>query len=203
MPLLLFETLAMALLVGPAADDTAGRLLAGLLLAGAASSKLEGLPYALAAAFLLLAVEGRRRAPAGKTLLLLLGPTAAALGLWFAYGASRKLFYGYKGMGRYFDLHFDHTARVLTGIARSLWSVDFALPYLIPLLVFLLSPRKAARAAIPMGVAAALAAFLVFSYLHGADDPTVWVGWSAARVFLPVAPLFVLAGVAGPAREAG
>ena len=62
-------------------------------------------------------------------------------------------------------------------------------------------------AALPLGTAAALAGFLVFTYLHLADDPARWISWSAARVFAPIPVLFTLAAAcsrrARPAPEPG
>jgi hypothetical protein len=48
-------------------------------------------------------------------------------------------------------------------------------------------------AIIPLGTAGLLAGFLVFTYLHVADDPAQWISWSAARVFAPIPVLFMLA----------
>src|SRR5262249_41616614 len=57
MPLLFFETLAGALLIGTWALEKGGQLLAGLMLAGAASTKVEGLPFALGIGLLFLLVR--------------------------------------------------------------------------------------------------------------------------------------------------
>ncbi len=48
-------------------------------------------------------------------------------------------------------------------------------------------------AALPLGTAAALAGFLVFTYLHSAAGPAQWIAWSAPRVFAPLPVLFALA----------
>ncbi len=53
-------------------------------------------------------------------------------------------------------------------------------------------------AALPLGTAAALAAFLVFTYLHSAGEPAQWIAWSAARVFAPIPVLFALAAACRP-----
>src|SRR4029077_18391276 len=53
----LFETLAMALLVGDSGTTASGQLLAGLLLAGAICAKVEDLPFALASVALFLVIR--------------------------------------------------------------------------------------------------------------------------------------------------
>jgi hypothetical protein len=181
----------VALLLTPASASTGGRLIAGLLLAGAAASKVEGLPFLAAAVTLLLVSE--RRSGIGKTLLLLVGPAAVSLGTWFGFGAAHKLFYGYKSYGRFLDLHWDHFDEVFSGFGRAFWKSGYALPFLIPLLALLLTPPKSRRALIPIGVAVLLAGFFTFTYLHYQADPRLWISWSAARVFSPLPPLFALA----------
>jgi hypothetical protein len=192
MPLFLFETLGIALLLSPFSSESAGRLLAGLLLAGAASAKVEGLPVVLSAVFLFAILERRRARPAGKALAFLLAPTVVVLGLWFAYGASRRLFFGYQGTGRLLDIHWNRAGQILAGIPRALLDANYALPYLVPFLVFLLMPRGGRRWMVPVGVLPVLALFFVFIYLH-VPDPTLFIQWSAARVFAPAAILFALA----------
>jgi hypothetical protein len=191
--LLLFETLSAALLLSPVAATTGGLLLAGLLLAGAAASKVEGLPFLAAVVALFLVFERRRLAGVGKTLLLLVGPAAVSLGTWFGFGAAHKLFYGYQSYGRFLDLHWDHFDQVLSGFGLAFWKSGYALPFLIPLLALLLTPPKSRRALIPIGVAVLLAGFFTFTYLHYQADPRLWISWSAARVFSPLPPLFALA----------
>ena len=191
--LLFFEILAVALLLTPVAGSTAGKLLAGLLLAGAAASKVEGLAFLIATVSSLLLVERERRGSIPKTLLLLVCPALVSLGTWFGFGAARRLFYGYQGYGRFLDIRWDHLDEVLSGFGSALWKCGYALPFAVPVLVLLLTPGKTRRALVPIGIAVLLTGFIAFTYLHGDPDPRVWIGWSGARVFSSTAALFALA----------
>jgi len=195
MPLLFFETLAMALLLRPDASDPAVQLLAGLLLAGAASAKVEGLAFALAAAALFLALRGGGLADSAKAAARLLIPTAVTLGAWFAFGATRRLFTAYSEYGPFFALHPDHWPSVATGIPLALAATGRALPYAVPLICLAAAGRPGRRAILPLGTAAALLAFVVFTYLHLATDPSQWISYSAARILSPLPMLFALAAV--------
>ncbi len=189
-----FEILAMATLVGDFAATRAGQLLTGLCLAGAATAKIEGLPFALAAAafFLLLRSKELKLGPAAALLVL---PSVVSLGAWFAFGATRRINYGYEESGRYLDLHWDHLPLILSKIGGVLWSAGWALPYLLPLAALIAAPRKSRLILLPLAVSAALAAFLVFIYLHPDTDPGMWIEWSAGRVFFPIAALLTIAGL--------
>jgi hypothetical protein len=201
MPLLFFETMAMAVLISPACAGAPGQLLAGLLLAGVATTKVEGLPFALAAAVLFLLVRRSEVRPGWKAAMRLGAPTVLALGAWFAFGGSRHLFAGYSGEGALLDLHLEHWKFVLTSIALAIAATGHGLPYLVPLVcLLLLAPRMTRLSVIPLGVAAALMAFLLFTYMDRPGDPSTWISWSAARVLSPLATLFALATVG--ARDA-
>ncbi|HVE66011.1 MAG TPA: hypothetical protein VNC59_05480 [Thermoanaerobaculia bacterium] len=191
--LLFFETLALALLLTPFARTAAGQLLAGLLLAGAAGAKVEALPFVGAAVVFFFIVEPAARRSPGPTLARLLGPAALSLLPWFAFGASRKLFYGYYSYGRFLEIHWEHFGSVLSGFGTAFWNAGYALPFVVPFVVLLLTRGKTRRAIVPLGVAVALAAFFTFTYLHSGTDPRVWIGWSAARIFSPLTVLFALA----------
>ena len=191
--LLFFETLALALLLTPFARTRAGQLLAGLLLAGAAGAKVEALPFVGAAVVLFFAVEPAARRSPGPTLARLLGPAALSLIPWFAFGASRKLFYGYYSYGKFLEIHWEHFGSVLAGLGTAFWNAGYALPFVVPLLVLLATRGKTRRAIVPLGIAALLAGFFTFTYLHSATDPRVWIGWSAARIFSPLTVLLALA----------
>ena len=190
MPLLFFEALAMALLLRPDSAGKSGELLAGLLFAGAATAKVEGLPFALAAAALFLAFRAGPRLGAG---LRLLAPTAIALSAWFAFGLTRRLFSEYSEYGRLFEVHPEHARGIAAAILRTIFSIGHGLPYLVPLLCLLAAGRPGRRALIPLGAAAALAVFIVFAYFHLAETPSQWIEWSAPRVLAPLPVLFALA----------
>ncbi len=194
----LFETLAASVLIGPAALTRSGQLLAGLLLAGAAGAKVEGLPFAVAIAVLFLLVRRREIRIRSASLFLLL-PTVLSLASWFAFGITRHLFVGYRGYGRFSEIHWNRLGIVLSAIGDTLWSVAFALPFLLPLLAFIVF-RKSRLATIPAGASLMLSLFFVFTYLHGDPDPRLWVIWSAGRIFAPLAALLALAACARQAR---
>ena len=191
--LLFFELPAVALLVTPAARSDAGKLLAGLFLAGAAAAKVEGLPFVGAVVLLFVLLDRAASRPLARTAILLLGPTAVSLGVWFAFGASRKVFYGYRGYGRSMEFHWDHFSGVGSAIGSALWKVGYALPFAVPILLLLAIRPGRGRALLPLGVAAALSVFLLLTYLQSADDPRLWIAWSAARTFSPVTALVALA----------
>jgi hypothetical protein len=189
----LFETLAMALLVGDAATTASGQLLAGLLLAGAICAKVEGLPFALAAVALFLVIR-RRDLRIGSAAARLLLPGGIGLAAWFAFGATRRLFYGYEQYGRFLDVHWERLGPVLADLGRLLWRPGWALPWLLPLAALLLTARKSRLALLPVVVTALLAVFFVFTYLHS-PDASLWIEWSGGRVFSPLPALLAIASL--------
>jgi hypothetical protein len=199
--LVFFEILAVALLLSPAAATTGGRLLAGLLLAGAATAKVEGLPFVLAAAVLFVLADRARSRPVARTLLFLLGPAAVALGSWFAFGKINALFRGYRGYGDVLAVRWDQLAEIAAAIGAALWKTGYALPWLVPLAVWILAGRRKGRVFLPIGVAAALLGFLVFTYLTTESDPRLLIGWSAARTLSPASALLALAAFASRTSE--
>ena len=202
MALLLFETLAIALLLSDEAAEAPTQLLAGILLAGAAATKVEGLPFVAAAGALFFAVRLRGAgAPAAAVARLFL-PAAVALSAWFAFGATRRIFVGYSGYGRFLDLYPDHLRVVLSAVGRSLAGTGHALPWLVPLACLLLALPLSRRWVLPIGTAAVLTGFFLFTYIHRAEDPSLWISWSAPRIFSPVAMLFALAASVGRDRDA-
>jgi hypothetical protein len=194
-PLVVFEALAAAVLLRRDAGDASLQWLGGLLLAGAAATKVEGLPFALAVSALALRHEGAR--PTLRSAVRLLGPTALTLAAWFAFGAARHLFHEYSEYGPFSALHLDHLPGVLAAIAASLGAIARGLPWIVPALALAAGGSVARAARLPLGAAAVLFAFLAFAYLHLASDPTQWIAWSAARVLMPVPVMFALA-IAAP-----
>ncbi len=201
--LLFFEILAVALLLTPAAATTGGKLLAGLFLAGAATSKVEGFPFVVAAAVLFALVERETLRRTLRSAALLLGPTVVSLGAWLAFGEVHRLFHGYRGYGEVLAPRWERLSGILATIGADLWKSGYALPWLLPLAVMLLSGRKGRRVLLPIGIATLLAGFLVFTYLTTAGDPTMLIHWSAARVFSPISGLFALAVLASPRPRRG
>ncbi len=68
----------------------------------------------------------RPRGPSGPRPARLLLPAAAMLSAWFAFGASRRIFFGYSGYGTLFDLHPGHFRFVLAAVGRSLSTTGHA-----------------------------------------------------------------------------
>jgi hypothetical protein len=196
----IFEALVTAILIGPAARSRAGQLLAGLLLAGAVTSKVEGLLFALAAVTLFLVLR-RREVRIGSAAAFLVIPSVASLGSWFLFEATRHVFYGYEQYGRFLDVHRDRLSLVLSGIGHALWSAGWALPYLLPLAALLLAPARHRLLWLPVGVTLALCVFSVFTYLHGDPDPSGWIIWSAGRIFSPIPVFLAIAAVCRPAAR--
>jgi hypothetical protein len=190
----IFEALAMAILIGPASLSRAGQLLAGLLLAGAVTAKVEGLLFALAAVGLFLLLR-RKEIRIGRAAAFLLLPGVVSLGAWFWFEASRRVFYGYEQYGRFLEIHRDRLPLVLSGIGRALWSAGWGLPFLLPLAALLLAPARPRLLWLPVGVSLVLCVFSVFTYLHGDPDPSGWITWSAGRIFSPVPVLLAIAAV--------
>lgn len=195
-----FETLAIALLIGPAALAGSGQLLAGLLLAGAVTAKVEGLLFALASVGLFLLLR-HKQIRIGRASILLVGPSFVSLGAWFAFEALRHVFLGYEQYGPFLDIHWERVPEVLSTVGRALWSSGRGLPFLLPLGALLLAPRKRGLLWLPLGVAFTLCAFSVFTYLHGNPDPSPWILWSAGRILSPVVPLLTIAGICGGRSE--
>jgi len=204
MALLFFETLAVALLLGGETTDAASQTLAGLLLAGAAAAKVEGLPFVIAAGGLwLLRRPPRRAAAAGAARIFL--PAFLSVGVWFAYGRRYFLFRGYESYGPTLEVHLSRIGLVLGEILRAFWETGAALPWLVPIaaLAWIAAARgRLSLAVYPLGIAGVLSLFFVFTYLHGSLDPTLWITWSAGRIFVVVAALLVLAVTAARARGA-
>lgn len=188
--LLFFEGCAVAILSGPDAGRGSRLLLSGLLLSGGASAKVEGLVFAVATAALFLLVTPRSRSLLAAVLLL--APTALSFAVWLAYGWTRQLFRFYVGYGSFAKLYPENLPLVLRTIGSEFFLAAWGLAFLVPLAVLLLT-RKSPRALLPVGLAAVLAAFYLFTYLHAQDLVREWVTWSAGRVFTPVAVLLALA----------
>ena len=203
MTLLLFEALTIALLLSEEAAESSTQLLAGILIAGAAAAKVEGLPFAVTAIVLFFAIQPSARRDFGPAAARLFLPGAAMLAAWFAFGATRRIFFGYSGYGRFLDLHPDHIGVVFSAVGRSLASTGHALPWLVPLACLLLALPLSRRWLLPIGTAAVMTGFFLFTYIHRAEDPSLWISWSAPRIFSPIAMLFALAASLSRLRDAG
>ena len=91
-------------------------------------------------------------------------------------------------------IQWSELAHVCATIGKVLWSAGWALPWLVPLAAFLVSRRRSRLSLLPLLVSLALAAFFVFTYLHQPDS-TLWIGWSAGRIFSPLVALLAIGGL--------
>ncbi len=191
MPLLLFELTGVALLcVRPA--TAAIHLWAGICVAGAVLTKVEGLAVVVPAVATFIAIEPQpSRIRAGVLAGL---PSTIGLACWFWFGRENNIFSGYGGLTSGGALDFDLLPMVVTAMIRSVGAVANGLPYWLPLLAVIAIRRLDRRMLIPVSSAVGLVGFLVFSYLHGSPDPTKWIDWSCARVLSPI-PVLLLLGV--------
>jgi hypothetical protein len=188
-----FEILAMALLVSPAARSRGAQILTGLLLAGAVTAKVEGLPFALASVALFLLMR-RKEVPMGRAIALLIAPGVVSLGAWLSFESTRG-FFGSEQYGRFLEVHWSQLPLVLSEVGRVFWSAGWALPYLLPLAALLIASDRTRLLWLPIGVSLALGIFFVFTYLHGNTDPSEWIGWSAGRIFSAIPAFLTIATV--------
>jgi hypothetical protein len=193
MPLLLFEGLGVALLCGAAARKD--QLLAGICLAGAASTKVEGIAVVapVVLAFSLLQPRGTRLGALVRTA----APTVIALSAWFLFGRATDLFRSYEHDRPLGEVEW----MWLPSVGRELWRAvsdnSLGLPYWLPL-VGLFGARWHRRMLVPLSALVGLLGFAFFVYLSAATDPSRWISWSAARVLSPIpvlAAILVATGI--------
>ena len=141
LPMVLFEILAVALLLGPPGNEADRQLLAGLLLAGASTAKVEGLVFTLTVVLVVLLRPGLRGSRV-RSLALLIGPTALALGAWFLLGLSRGFLRTYGEYGSLLDSQWPRAGAVVGELFRAFAADGWALPFLVPLAVLLWSARE-------------------------------------------------------------
>ena len=122
-------------------------------------------------------------------------PTGVSLLAWFTFGSTTRLFGFYEGYGSIFTLNWGSLPLILRTLAAELSSVAWGLPFLLPIAVLLSAPGRSRSAWIPLGTAALLSGFFVFTYLHSTYLLVEWIGWSAGRIYTPVAALLALAAM--------
>lgn len=178
--LFLFEVLALAALVF-AGQSPAGLAAAGVGLAGAVLTKIEGTVFAVLvvgawAAFGASGSKGRRV----RTAVALGLPPAAALAAWLLFARQNGLLDVFR-LGARTRL----TPGELPVVLRELVRYDLFGPGLAAWAVVaaLLIARRPPRAALlPLAVASGFFAFMIYMYLTGTGDPTLWIQWSGARL---------------------
>jgi hypothetical protein len=197
-PLLLFFEGTALLLLLFGRDRPAAPALAGALLAAAVLTKFEGTFFAAA----LVAASLLERRPARwRDAALLTGPPAAALLSWLAFCRARNLF-TYLGHAPRLYLVGDRPGIVGRGLlASASFGLAYA-PWLLVAALLVLGRPSRARLGLALGTAALTGAADALIYLTSPGDPTLWIGWSGARLLLT--PLFCLyaAAIAAPASSA-
>lgn len=199
-PLILYVTVAGVLLLTETAEPSATRrLLAGLFLAGAVLTKVEG---SVSAGLLVLGTAARDLAWFGRLRMrrlsaLALPPLVAGL-MWSGFVLHFGVPVGYAGRGAILELQGDHAAAVLASIIRNLYGGTWWLSWGIPLLLLLISAnRKRFRQVIPGAVTIIGSfAFFVIVYLHEPRDPSMRISWEIPRISQPALSLLIaMAGI--------
>jgi hypothetical protein len=179
--LIAYETAALALLVRRPAP-TAAEWAAGAALAGACLVKIEGVFFAAitVAAFAATAPPRERR----RGVIALVIPPAIALGAWVLFCRTRRLLDFYAG-GKIGSLTLRNFLKIPPAILKAASYDSLFVPW-IALVLAAIACRRTGFALLPMAVGVGLVAANVFFYLHGANDPTQWIGWSASRTLISV-----------------
>ncbi|HEY2798383.1 MAG TPA: hypothetical protein VGK26_10890 [Thermoanaerobaculia bacterium] len=177
--LFLFEVLALAALVF-AGRSAAGLAAAAVGLAGAVLTKVEGTVFAVlvVGAYTVLGDSASRSR--ARTMAVMGLPPAAALVSWLLFCRQNGLLDIFR-LGARTRL----TPGELPIVVRELVRYDLFGPRLAAWAVVgaLLIARRPPRAAVfPLAVAAGFLGFMVYMYLSGKGDPTLWIQWSAARL---------------------
>jgi len=185
-PLLAYQTSALVLLIG-ARPRPAARWAAGLALAAASILKIEGLFFAAltTVVFTARARPGERR----EVFLSLAAPPSIAIGSWLLFCRAEGLLDLYRG-GEIGPFTLEYLGRISAGLVKAASYDCLYVPW-IALAFAAFALRRRGFAAEPLLVAAGILAVNAYFYMHG-EDPTVWIGWSAARTLIPVLVCFHL-----------
>jgi hypothetical protein len=184
-----FEILALsALTLG--SSKAGADVAAGLGLAGAVLTKVEGTVFAalLVSSFLLFG-EGRsrwRRAVGIGT------PAAAALTAWMAFCRKNGLASLYS-LSSHRPATMTHLSTVVSGVLRE---GSYGAAYTPWLVVVALGFRwrDTASTRVNLAVATGFLGFVLYIYLTSPTDPRLWIIWSASRLLLtPLVAVFFAA----------
>lgn len=188
--LLFFETLALCLIVF-ARERRGASALAGVALAGAALTKLEGIAFSLAViAAYALAVRPLK----ARHFIQLAAPALAATAAWIAfcrvngivsYIAPRALF-----------VSADRARVIASGMLSAARFESAYAPWIVAILILALR-RPTRETVFCLLVAAAVAAFDFGVYFTSPIDPTQWIGWAAARTLMTPLLALLMAGMSG------
>ena len=198
--LLFFETLALSgLLLGEATP--ADEWLVSVALTGVVLTKFEGIFFAglaIAGASLML----RRGSERLISLARLGALPAAAAAVWISFCARSGILDSYAGGIRSGPVVLANLPIVVRELFRAARYESLGLPWIV--VAGLLAASKLGRKSLlPISIAVASIFGNVFIFLHGSDDPSLWITWSAPRLLLtPLLCLFfAAAAAAGPASS--
>jgi len=179
--LIAYETAALALLV-QRSTGAVGRWAAGVALAGSCLVKIEGAFFAaiVVAAFVLT----DRREDRARGVVALALPPAIALGVWVMFCRAQGLLDFYAG-GKIGPFTLRNLGKIPPAILKAASYDSLFVPW-IALVLAAFACRRTGFALLPIAVGVGLVAANVFFYLHGANDPTEWIGWSAGRTLISV-----------------
>lgn len=208
-PLLLYETTAGMLLLTERPHPGVGRrCLAGLFLAGAVLTKVEG---TMGASLLVLGtvlrdlVVAERRPRWGETAGLVIPPLSVGL-LWWSYLRHFGIPSNYSAKGRLTEIHWGRFGEVVGPLIESLSAGTWWLGWILPLLLILAAARRRCYADALPGIlaAAGLLAFFVFLYLHETTNQAVRIAWEIPRISQPALSLLIaVAALCYPPTELG
>jgi hypothetical protein len=188
--LLLYETLAIAALTF-VDDPRAQTFYAGLGLAGAAFTKLEGSTFVVAV-FLAILLARRKDPSSARRAVMAVIPAVILVGAWMTFVFRNDLLYMYGGARM--PMYFEALPIVLRTLAKVAKLDLYWLPWLVPIVLIALGNVR--RAALPLAVALLTACATVYFYLHY-PDPTWWIESSSPRVILtPLLALLIAAAAA-------
>lgn len=207
-PLLLYESVAAALVLTEGKEPTAGRrCLAGLFLAGAVLTKVEG---SVAAALWIAGVALRDLIVSRRVVVRGLAPLAVppllAAGLWAVFLRRFSIGIAYGGRGGLFELHWGGVGRAMALVLENMSSGSLWLAWIIPLAVLAISlSRKELRQSLPgfMALTGTFAFFLFVYSHHESGNVAQRISWEIPRISQPALSLLILMAslAAGRARE--
>ncbi len=195
-PLLLYETTAGMLLLTERPNPGVGRRwLAGLFLAGAVLTKVEG---TLGSAFLIVGtvlrdvVVAERRPRWRETAGLVIPPLCAGL-LWWGFLRRFGIPSNYSAKGRLTEVHWSRLGELMGPLLESLNAGSWWLAWILPTLLILAAARRRCYAEALPGIVTAtgLLAFFVFIYLHETTSQALRISWEIPRISQPALSLLI------------
>jgi hypothetical protein len=186
--LLYFEATSLVILLFAPSDERAC-LAAGIGLAGAVMTKVEGAPFAFLVVFAQLAFGRSRNL---KNLSCLAGPPAVMLGAWLLFCRGR-------GVADVYELPTMAAAASLPAILLEMGrQASFGVAYApwIAVLALGIGGRWSRETSMAVTVALGFIGTMIWIYLGARHEPQLLVLWSAGRLFMTPLLCGFLAGVA-------